>query len=119
MSDSARAPGISVVVPVFNEEESLRELLAELEPVAREIDSDYEIVKKKREYGVPGIRIELGPNYYSHSSPHYSYGYHSSYGYARPYSYHHSSSGSYGYYPHSYYGHSYGRRHHSHHRRRH
>jgi dolichol-phosphate mannosyltransferase len=35
---------LSIVVPVFNEEGSLRELLAEIEPVARSITPDHEIV---------------------------------------------------------------------------
>jgi dolichol-phosphate mannosyltransferase len=35
---------LSVVVPVYNEEGSLRELLAELEPVVRSITSEYEVV---------------------------------------------------------------------------
>lgn len=35
---------LSVVIPVFNEEGSLRELLAEVEPIARAITPDYEIL---------------------------------------------------------------------------
>lgn len=35
---------LSIVVPVFNEEGSLRELVAELEPVARSITGEYELL---------------------------------------------------------------------------
>ncbi len=35
---------VSVVVPVYNERDSLRELLAELEPVARSMSADHEIL---------------------------------------------------------------------------
>ncbi len=44
MSAPDGAVDLSVVIPVFNEEGSLRELLAEVEPVARSMTADYEIV---------------------------------------------------------------------------
>ena len=44
MSAEGGAVELSIVVPVFNEEGSLRELLAEIEPVARAITADHEIV---------------------------------------------------------------------------
>jgi glycosyltransferase involved in cell wall biosynthesis len=44
MSADGGAVELSIVVPVFNEEGSLRELLAEIEPVARGITADHEIV---------------------------------------------------------------------------
>lgn len=44
MSADAGAVELSIVVPVFDEEGSLRALLAEIEPVARAITAAYEIV---------------------------------------------------------------------------
>jgi glycosyltransferase involved in cell wall biosynthesis len=44
MSTADGAVELSIVVPVFNEEGSLRELLAEIEPVVRAIAADHEIV---------------------------------------------------------------------------
>ena len=44
MSDRGAVPELSVVLPVYNEEGSLERLLAEVEPVARDITTEYEIV---------------------------------------------------------------------------
>ena len=87
-------------------------------------DSEPETVKERLDRWVRGIRIAMTPRYYSHSSPHYSYGPrhsygyarpygygHYSYGYTRPYAYHHYSSRPYGHYRHSYHRYSYGRHH--------
>lgn len=44
MSEATHAPELSVVVPVFDEEGSLRQLFAEIEPVASAITPKHEIV---------------------------------------------------------------------------